>query len=679
MMELERTTPAGAEQLNADDLARLRPYVVNLTQGRFSSDGRYTTTPSDVDAIFDEHLPNFVAAAGGRPVPLMIWAHGGLIDEEKGLLIAQGQIEWWLSNGVYPLHFVWESGALDAIKQILGPILGTRDVADYTVDPMIEFLTRPFGSKLWLAMKQSAYLASKGGAEPGADVDPEGGAHYTALRLAKFTKEHPKAISLHAAGHSAGSIFHAHFIPAARAAGVPSFSSLALLAPAMTVPLFKTALAPLVGPDRGVDEVAVFTMRRELERDDSVIGVYRKSLLYLVSRAFEPVQNLPILGLEDSLRGDPDLVSMFGLNTDSRETVAEVLWSMSAEKASIGTGTRSTSHGGFDNDKPTMESVAYRVLRSAGAANPKVKPFGDTAVETGRAVWRGYSTGPAVPNVAPIPIATIAAAPARVQQGKRHALCIGIDEYRTKPLSGAVADATKWANALQGLGFSVTTLFNADASRATIIDRLTSLLSSAQAGDVVVFQYAGHGTTVPDVYLGPRADGDEGDGRDEALCPHDFDEVGLLLDDDIYAIVANHLKPTVSLTGFLDCCHSGSAFRGFAPPPPAPAPGWVDRWLPFERSMLKEVNKTRAPRPATEVRHQVMFSACKDNEVAWESGGVGHFTQSSMSVLDDTPRTNAQFLTEVETRFGANPRQHPGLQTFEDPAPGRMFLAPVGP
>jgi hypothetical protein len=678
-MELERTTPAGARQLNADDLGRLRPHVINLTQGRFSSTGRYTTTPSDVDAIFDEYLPRFIEASGGHPVPLMIWAHGGLIDEEKGLLIAQGQIDWWLSNGVYPLHFVWESGALDAIKQILGPTLATRDLADYTVDPMIEVLVRPIASKLWLAMKQSAQLAS----QPASGVDPQGGAHYTAVRLAKFTRDHPSAISLHAAGHSAGSIFHAHFIPAARAAGVPSFASLALLAPAISVPLFKSTLATLVGEGRGIDEAAVFTMRREHERDDSVIGVYRKSLLYLVSRALEPDADMPILGLEDSLRGDPDLVSLFGLNTGSGQTDAEVLWSVSSADAPIGRRTHSTSHGGFDNDNPTLESVAYRVLRSAGVADPVVKLPKATSVETGRAVWRDYSTGPMVPIVDLIPtaaqsFATSAPAPVRLRRGKRHALCIGIDSYPTKPLSGAVADAKKWANALRGLGFSVTTLHDAEASRAGIIDAFTTLLAEAEDGDVVVFQYAGHGTTVPDLYLGPRPNGEETDGRDEALCPHDYDQVGLLLDDDVYAIVATHLKSTVGLTGFLDCCHSGSAFRGFKPQPPPTPGGWVDRYLPFTPSMLKEVNKSRAARPVIDVRHQVMFSACQDDEVAWESGGVGHFTKSSMSVLDDTPRTNAQFLADVKAQFGTDGRQHPGIQTFEDPAPERIFLAPIG-
>lgn len=204
------------------------------------------------------------------------------------------------------------------------------------------------------------------------------------------------------------------------------------------------------------------------------------------------------------------------------------------------------------------------------------------------------------------------------------------------------------------------------------------MLSKAEDGDVVVFQYAGHGTTVPDLYLGPRRNGEEIDGRDEALCPHDYDLAGLLLDDDIYTIVATHLKATVSLTGFLDCCHSGSAFRGFKPPPPPTPGGWVDRYLPFTPSMFKEVNKSRSVRPAIDVRHQVMFSACQDDEVAWESDGVGHFTKGSMNVLDDTPRTNAQFLTDVKAQFGTDGRQHPGIQTFEDPAPERMFLAPIG-
>ncbi len=90
-------------------LEPMRPYVVNLTRGEFSTDGIMQTSKSDVDAIFDEHLPAFVQRPR-HPVPLVIWAHGGIVSEKAGLAIAANQLPWWLANGAYPLHFVWETG-----------------------------------------------------------------------------------------------------------------------------------------------------------------------------------------------------------------------------------------------------------------------------------------------------------------------------------------------------------------------------------------------------------------------------------------------------------------------------------------------------------------------------------------------------------------------------------------
>jgi hypothetical protein len=55
--------------LTAAELRELRLHVVNLSKGAFSESGDFATSPADVDAIFDEHLPAFVAASAGRPVP----------------------------------------------------------------------------------------------------------------------------------------------------------------------------------------------------------------------------------------------------------------------------------------------------------------------------------------------------------------------------------------------------------------------------------------------------------------------------------------------------------------------------------------------------------------------------------------------------------------------------------
>ena len=98
------------------------------------------------------------------------------------------------------------------------------------------------------------------------------------------------------------------------AAGVPNakIDTLAFLAPAVRVDLFKSHLKPLV--PAAVDKFALFTMDRPTELDDDVMKIYRKSLLYFVRNACEdPVHATPILGLEESVRTDAELAAWFGL------------------------------------------------------------------------------------------------------------------------------------------------------------------------------------------------------------------------------------------------------------------------------------------------------------------------------------------------------------------------------
>jgi hypothetical protein len=67
------------------DLAVMRPHIINLRMGQFSSHGDWTTAPHDVDAMFEDHLPAAleVARSQGRPLRLMVYAHGGLVDEAR--------------------------------------------------------------------------------------------------------------------------------------------------------------------------------------------------------------------------------------------------------------------------------------------------------------------------------------------------------------------------------------------------------------------------------------------------------------------------------------------------------------------------------------------------------------------------------------------------------------------
>ena len=77
-------------------------------------------------------------------------------------------------------------------------------------------------------------------------------------------------------------------------------------------------------------------------------------------------------------------------------------------------------------------------------------------------------------------------------------------------------------------------LDDGDATRQNIVESIQDLIVKSQAGDVLVLRYSGHGTTIDDL------DGDDleeakrtGETKDEALCPVDFRDGELLIDDDL--------------------------------------------------------------------------------------------------------------------------------------------------
>lgn len=78
------------------------------------------------------------------------------------------------------------------------------------------------------------------------------------------------------------------------------------------------------------------------------------------------------------------------------------------------------------------------------------------------------------------------------------------------------------------------------------------LVQGCQYGDSLMFYYAGHGSRVRDV------NGDEIDGYDEALCPVDYRQAGMIIDDDINATIVAPLPHGVTLHSVIDTCFSGT-------------------------------------------------------------------------------------------------------------------------
>jgi len=679
----------GSGGLTAAQLAKLRPHVISLTDGKLATSSPkapasvddYRTSAADLARIFAKDLPEFVAAHQPGPVPVMLYAHGGLVDKESGFAIAARQIEWWKENGVYPIHFVWETGLGTALWDALRRWAsgGRRGWVDEAKDSFLEVAARLLGGGgIWNDMKVDAAAASVKG----------GGGQYFVRALGKWMTDHPGEVEVHAVGHSAGSIFHSHLLPAALEADVPAIASLSLLAPAVRVDTFSKLLMPHARSGK-IERLAIFTMDDEAERADTCLRIYNKSLLYLVSASFEPQKATPILGMAKFLTRDAELAEFFvGASADGDLVLAPNAVGARAASAA-------TSHGDFDDDAPTMQSVARRV---AGVIDVTPFPKG-----RGRTVtpWPEYEDLPPTGAGGTRSIGGEAPDGGAAIGGERRALCIGVDVYPDEGdrLQGAVADAHAWAEALRDTGFDVTELTDAAATRDAILRGILELVSGSAPGDVLAVQYSGHGTFVPDL------DADEEDGdvaKDEALCPVDFRKQGRLIIDDDLARIWDVIPEGVGLTAFFDSCHSGSANRaprldltpvGDARPraveltradeeayradrglAAASAEPDAVRDAAIARVLGSEIVTPTAPRNAG-VRREVQFSACRATEVAWESGGQGDFTRAALPLLESGVGSvsNRDFVRSVVEVFGANRRQTPEFHG-EEVLGGRILL-----
>jgi hypothetical protein len=207
---------------------------------------------------------------------------------------------------------------------------------------------------------------------------------------------------------------------------------------------------------------------------------------------------------------------------------------------------------------------------------------------------------------------------------KKLALCIGINDYpgTDSDLSGCVNDANDWGTALTDRGFTVTKLIDAAANGKAMREGIASVIETADRGDLVVIQYSGHGSFVPD------DDGDEPDDTDECLCPYDIMQKGPITDDELAELFAARAYG-VKVIFISDSCHSGTVSR-FAPittPPTTKdksSPIRKVRFLPPGVFLSPEESRklgVRSRRPASPPgRHQALLIAgCQDTEYSYDA------------------------------------------------------------
>ena len=285
----------------------------------------------------------------------MLYAHGGLNNEKASAARIGGFMPYFLKNNIYPLHFMWETGLLETfISMVKNAFLHKRfgnlwdqcrerllDLADEG----IELATRLPGNAVWSQMKENARCASMAG----------GGLHYLAGKIAACKPgDKPE---LHMVGHSAGSILLTHLIPRINSLGL-KVKTLTFYAPACTTELFIKNVLQHTGPKRCIQRLTIFNLNDKTEQDDNVATVYNKSLLYLVSNAFEQSRNRPLLGLAKDLDGNKQIAGTL----KKTKRIPTVIYT--SYKPDIRLVSASTTHGDFDNDEDTLNST-LRIIRGS--------------------------------------------------------------------------------------------------------------------------------------------------------------------------------------------------------------------------------------------------------------------------------------------------------------------------
>lgn len=317
---------------------------------------------------------------------LVIYAHGGLNSQEEGLKRAREMARPFLDNGCYPIFLVWKTGLRETLESIrkeresgkLSELAG--NVVTDATDWAIEKFFRTFGGRdVWREMKQSAIKAN----------EPEGGLTQLASTLQDLKVLLP-SLEIHLIGHSAGAILLAPFVTTLRTRRVP-ITSAHLFAPACTVQLANECWLPNVGkldPSTFKFPLYVSMLKDALEILDNTAYIYRKSLLYLVARAFEEKTGTPLFGMEHTWdrsnleypgNGDEETLQTLALFD---RTVAELAGPDSLERNPdvvdpvVYTKTDSTgklirnsgvvaAHGSFDSDASVIARTIERIRRSA--------------------------------------------------------------------------------------------------------------------------------------------------------------------------------------------------------------------------------------------------------------------------------------------------------------------------
>ncbi len=387
LMKIQSTAiahAAGSGKSNAYSYSDLRPHIISIgNDGQLNVGGNFGTTESSLEAIFKEDFPRMTAT--WKKKRILLYAHGGLVSEVSAVQRLSEYREAMIEAEVYPISFIWHSDYWTTLTNILkdtfdrnrpeGFLDSAKDFMLNRLDDALEPLARKLTGKLqWDEMKENAILST---------TSKTGGARRALAYIKELANQYKDDFEIHVVGHSAGSIFHAPLLQLLTSKGKIkngplkgttgyglSVLTCTMWAPACTVDLFKTCYLPAI-KTKDIVKFALFILNDQAENDDNCAKIYNKSLLYLVSNAFETRFRIPlfrpdgeaILGMQKFIEKDDELSKLF------KSKNADLVLSPNANPEGSTTHSTSTAHGAFDDDIPTVKATLARILDAKTVEN----------------------------------------------------------------------------------------------------------------------------------------------------------------------------------------------------------------------------------------------------------------------------------------------------------------------
>lgn len=221
-----------------------------------------------------------------------------------------------------------------------------------------EIYLADLGAWVWSRMKEKAANMWLPNTDLNGDERRVGS--YVLDKIAELLLVRPD-FKINLVGHSAGSIAICELLKAADARGINlHVNTIAFLAPAGRSEL---GVAELVSYPNRFKNFRCYTMDDEYERADQLVpGIYTRSLLYFISGVLEPDEvDAPLMGMirHTSRSGYFETGAAADWAAFMKGPQCLVISDSSVIDPDAGAGFRTTSrsHGNFDDDEPTRESL----------------------------------------------------------------------------------------------------------------------------------------------------------------------------------------------------------------------------------------------------------------------------------------------------------------------------------